>query len=69
MFGSGRDHRTFFLMNGKIILSLNDLLDNRKQRILNTIRNSEELREGAIQQLEKRDASDSYRDDAIELEL
>nr|YP_010829789.1 ATPase I subunit [Lepidium chalepense]YP_010829961.1 ATPase I subunit [Lepidium appelianum]WJZ21819.1 ATP synthase CF0 B subunit [Lepidium draba]WJZ21991.1 ATP synthase CF0 B subunit [Lepidium latifolium]WFF49165.1 ATPase I subunit [Lepidium chalepense]WFF49252.1 ATP synthase CF0 B subunit [Lepidium chalepense]WFF49421.1 ATPase I subunit [Lepidium appelianum] len=31
---------------------LNDLLDNRKQRILNTIRNSDELREGAIQQLE-----------------
>nr|YP_001123448.1 ATP synthase CF0 B subunit [Crucihimalaya wallichii]YP_009893745.1 ATPase I subunit [Crucihimalaya lasiocarpa]YP_010289889.1 ATPase I subunit [Crucihimalaya himalaica]A4QKR7.1 RecName: Full=ATP synthase subunit b, chloroplastic; AltName: Full=ATP synthase F(0) sector subunit b; AltName: Full=ATPase subunit I [Crucihimalaya wallichii]QKK40117.1 ATPase I subunit [Crucihimalaya lasiocarpa]UKP89567.1 ATPase I subunit [Crucihimalaya himalaica]BAF50272.1 ATPase I subunit [Crucihimalaya wallichii len=31
---------------------LNDLLDNRKQRILNTIRNSEELREAAIQQLE-----------------
>nr|YP_009540616.1 ATPase I subunit [Ricotia lunaria]AYQ22619.1 ATPase I subunit [Ricotia lunaria]QKK48553.1 ATPase I subunit [Ricotia lunaria] len=31
---------------------LNDLLDNRKRRILNTIRNSEELREGAIQQLE-----------------
>nr|YP_009895560.1 ATPase I subunit [Draba verna]QKK42019.1 ATPase I subunit [Draba verna] len=31
---------------------LNDLLDNRKQRILTTIRNSEELREGAIQQLE-----------------
>nr|YP_009230892.1 ATPase I subunit [Arabidopsis cebennensis]CUA65220.1 ATPase I subunit [Arabidopsis cebennensis]CZF89772.1 ATPase I subunit [Arabidopsis cebennensis] len=31
---------------------LNDLLDNRKQRILNTIRNSEEMREGAIQQLE-----------------
>nr|QKK50117.1 ATPase I subunit [Savignya parviflora] len=31
---------------------LNDLLDNRRQRILNTIRNSEELREGAIQQLE-----------------
>ncbi|KAD5960525.1 hypothetical protein E3N88_11997 [Mikania micrantha] len=27
--------------------------DNRKQRILNTIRNSEELREGAIEQLEK----------------
>nr|YP_010929360.1 CF0 subunit I [Didiplis diandra]WKK48501.1 CF0 subunit I [Didiplis diandra] len=36
---------------GKGVLS--DLLDNRKQRILNTIRNSEELREGAIQQLEK----------------
>lgn len=40
----------FFLLNN--LLSLNDLLDNRKQRILNTIRNSEELREGAIQQLE-----------------
>lgn len=34
-------------------LSLSDLLDNRKQRILNTIRNSEELRGGAIEQLEK----------------
>nr|YP_009568127.1 ATP synthase CF0 subunit I [Spergula arvensis]QBE85913.1 ATP synthase CF0 subunit I [Spergula arvensis] len=32
---------------------LNDLLDNRKQKILNTIRNSEELREKAIEQLEK----------------
>ncbi|KAL1333688.1 hypothetical protein AAHE18_04G136300 [Arachis hypogaea] len=30
-----------------------DLLDNRKQRILKTIRNSEELREGALEQLEK----------------
>nr|ANP25696.1 ATP synthase CF0 B subunit [Quercus edithiae] len=30
-----------------------DLLDNRKQRILKTIRNSEELRRGAIEQLEK----------------
>nr|VDD65705.1 unnamed protein product [Brassica oleracea] len=46
-FGKGV---TFFLLNN--LLSLNDLLDNRKQRILNTIRNSEELREGAIQQLE-----------------
>nr|YP_010387177.1 ATP synthase CF0 subunit I [Vallea stipularis]UPO67205.1 ATP synthase CF0 subunit I [Vallea stipularis] len=36
---------------GKGVLS--DLLDNRKQRILNTIRNSEELCEGAIEQLEK----------------
>nr|YP_010931574.1 ATP synthase CF0 subunit I [Lindernia crustacea]YP_010935465.1 ATP synthase CF0 subunit I [Torenia crustacea]YP_010935552.1 ATP synthase CF0 subunit I [Torenia oblonga]WKN51449.1 ATP synthase CF0 subunit I [Lindernia crustacea]WKW53743.1 ATP synthase CF0 subunit I [Torenia crustacea]WKW53917.1 ATP synthase CF0 subunit I [Torenia oblonga] len=36
---------------GKGVLS--DLLDNRKQRILNTIQNSEELREGAIEQLEK----------------
>nr|YP_009556569.1 ATP synthase CF0 subunit I [Drosophyllum lusitanicum]QBC67532.1 ATP synthase CF0 subunit I [Drosophyllum lusitanicum]QBC72936.1 ATP synthase CF0 subunit I [Drosophyllum lusitanicum]QBE87476.1 ATP synthase CF0 subunit I [Drosophyllum lusitanicum] len=36
---------------GKGVLS--DLLDNRKQRILNTIRNSEELRGIAIEQLEK----------------
>ncbi|YP_009766846.1 ATP synthase CF0 B subunit (plastid) [Arachis duranensis] len=36
---------------GKGVLS--DLLDNRKQRILKTIRNSEELREGALEQLEK----------------
>nr|QEQ50858.1 ATP synthase CF0 B subunit [Borya sphaerocephala] len=32
---------------------LNDLLDNRKQRILSTIRNSEELRRGSIEQLER----------------
>nr|ATV97639.1 ATP synthase CF0 subunit I [Corythophora labriculata]ATV98454.1 ATP synthase CF0 subunit I [Corythophora amapaensis] len=32
---------------------LSDLLDNRKQRILDTIQNSEELRRGAIEQLEK----------------
>nr|YP_010858158.1 ATP synthase CF0 subunit I [Wallichia caryotoides]QWW89750.1 ATP synthase CF0 subunit I [Arenga micrantha]WGM71389.1 ATP synthase CF0 subunit I [Wallichia caryotoides] len=32
---------------------LNDLLDNRKQRILSTIRNSEELHRGAIEQLER----------------
>nr|YP_009527131.1 ATP synthase CF0 subunit I [Stemona japonica]YP_009527217.1 ATP synthase CF0 subunit I [Stemona mairei]YP_010132149.1 ATP synthase CF0 B subunit [Stemona tuberosa]YP_010461022.1 ATP synthase CF0 subunit I [Stemona sessilifolia]AKR80771.1 ATP synthase CF0 subunit I [Stemona tuberosa]AYA54087.1 ATP synthase CF0 subunit I [Stemona japonica]AYA54174.1 ATP synthase CF0 subunit I [Stemona mairei]QQD89883.1 ATP synthase CF0 B subunit [Stemona tuberosa]QTK22212.1 ATP synthase CF0 subunit I [Stem len=32
---------------------LNDLLDNRKQRILSTIRNSEELRKGAVEQLER----------------
>nr|YP_010251981.1 ATPase subunit I [Carex agglomerata]QTX08828.1 ATPase subunit I [Carex agglomerata] len=32
---------------------LNDLLDNRKQRILNTLRNSEDLRKTAIEQLEK----------------
>nr|AFR59969.1 ATP synthase CF0 B subunit [Medicago truncatula]AFR60121.1 ATP synthase CF0 B subunit [Medicago truncatula]UZC31374.1 ATP synthase CF0 subunit I [Medicago littoralis] len=36
---------------GKGVLS--DLLDNRKQRILRTIRNSEELREAAVEQLEK----------------
>nr|BBL87068.1 ATP synthase CF0 subunit I [Aquilaria sinensis] len=35
------------------LLSLSDLLDNRKQKILNTIRNSEELRRGAVEQLEK----------------
>nr|YP_009431459.1 ATP synthase CF0 subunit I [Spondias mombin]ASY95777.1 ATP synthase CF0 subunit I [Spondias mombin] len=35
------------------LLSLRDLLDNRKQRILNTIRNSEELQGGAIERLEK----------------
>ncbi|YP_009659307.1 ATP synthase CF0 subunit I (chloroplast) [Curcuma longa] len=32
---------------------LNDLLDNRKQRILSTILNSEELRKGAVEQLER----------------
>nr|YP_009752229.1 CF0 subunit I [Trichosanthes baviensis]QIT04203.1 CF0 subunit I [Trichosanthes baviensis] len=36
---------------GKGVLS--DLLDNRKQRILKTIQNSEDLRGGAIEQLEK----------------
>nr|YP_009319037.1 ATP synthase CF0 B subunit [Henriettea barkeri]APA18166.1 ATP synthase CF0 B subunit [Henriettea barkeri] len=36
---------------GKGVLS--DLLDNRKQKILSTIRNSEELRGRAIEQLEK----------------
>nr|YP_010048840.1 ATP synthase CF0 subunit I [Aganope dinghuensis]QPK77213.1 ATP synthase CF0 subunit I [Aganope dinghuensis] len=40
---------------GKGVLS--DLLDNRKQKILRTIRNSEELREGAVEQLEKAQAS------------
>nr|YP_009441022.1 ATP systhase CFO B subunit [Adenophora divaricata]ARO34999.1 ATP systhase CFO B subunit [Adenophora divaricata] len=36
---------------GKGVLS--DLLDNRKQRILNTIQNSENLRGAAVNQLEK----------------
>nr|YP_010474761.1 ATP synthase CF0 B subunit [Corydalis fargesii]UVH69048.1 ATP synthase CF0 B subunit [Corydalis fargesii] len=36
---------------GKGVLS--DLLDNRKQRILSTLQNSEELRGGAIEQLEQ----------------
>ncbi|RYR20163.1 hypothetical protein Ahy_B03g065254 [Arachis hypogaea] len=35
------------------LLSLSDLLDNKKHKILKTIRNSEELREGALEQLEK----------------
>nr|YP_010163050.1 ATP synthase CF0 B subunit [Millettia dura]QRI60842.1 ATP synthase CF0 B subunit [Millettia dura] len=39
---------------GKGVLS--DLLDNRKQRILRTIRNSEKLREGAVEQLKKAQA-------------
>nr|YP_009750760.1 ATP synthase CF0 subunit I [Casimiroa edulis]QIJ98219.1 ATP synthase CF0 subunit I [Casimiroa edulis] len=36
---------------GKGVLS--DLLDNRKLRILNSIRNSEELQSGAVERLEK----------------
>nr|YP_009365477.1 ATP synthase CF0 B subunit [Dioscorea villosa]YP_009535488.1 ATP synthase CF0 subunit I [Dioscorea futschauensis]YP_010146749.1 ATP synthase CF0 subunit I [Dioscorea quinquelobata]YP_010409278.1 ATP synthase CF0 subunit I [Zephyranthes bifida]YP_010833767.1 ATP synthase CF0 B subunit [Dioscorea deltoidea]YP_010833854.1 ATP synthase CF0 B subunit [Dioscorea gracillima]YP_010833941.1 ATP synthase CF0 B subunit [Dioscorea spongiosa]YP_010834028.1 ATP synthase CF0 B subunit [Dioscorea tokoro] len=43
---------------------LNDLLDNRKQRILNTIRNSEELRKKTIEQLER--ARDRLRKVEIE---
>ncbi|CAN6476848.1 unnamed protein product [Victoria cruziana] len=35
------------------LLSLSDLLDNQKQRILSTIGNSEELCGGAVEQLEK----------------
>uniref|UniRef100_A0A3Q7EV62 ATP synthase subunit b, chloroplastic n=1 Tax=Solanum lycopersicum TaxID=4081 RepID=A0A3Q7EV62_SOLLC len=35
------------------LLSFSDLLHNRKQRILNTIQNSEELRGGDIEQLKK----------------
>nr|UDF87142.1 ATP synthase CF0 subunit I [Camellia pyxidiacea var. rubituberculata] len=42
-----------FFGKGVCASCLFDLLDNRKQRILNTIRNSEELRRGAIEQLEK----------------
>nr|WAJ54249.1 CF0 subunit I [Zieria arborescens subsp. arborescens] len=36
---------------GKGVLS--DLLDNRKRRILNSIQNSEELQDGAVERLEK----------------
>nr|WKF50322.1 ATP synthase CF0 B subunit I [Iris rutherfordii] len=43
---------------------LKNLLDNRKQRILSTIRNSEELRRGAIEQLER--ARDRLRKVEIE---
>nr|YP_010581306.1 ATP synthase CF0 subunit I [Roridula gorgonias]UZT27627.1 ATP synthase CF0 subunit I [Roridula gorgonias] len=42
-----------FFGKGVCASCLSDLLDNRKQRILNTIRNSEELRGGVIEQLEK----------------
>nr|YP_010142149.1 ATP synthase CF0 subunit I [Atractylodes japonica]QQK92394.1 ATP synthase CF0 subunit I [Atractylodes japonica]WKY19055.1 ATP synthase CF0 subunit I [Atractylodes japonica] len=61
-FGFNTDILAINLINLSVVLGvliffgkgvLSDLLDNRKQRILNTIRNSEELREGAIEQLEK----------------
>ncbi|YP_009033871.1 ATP synthase CF0 B subunit (plastid) [Dioscorea cayenensis subsp. rotundata] len=43
---------------------LNDLLDNRKQRILSTIQNSEELRKKTVEQLER--ARDRLRKVEIE---
>nr|QGX43691.1 ATP synthase CF0 subunit I [Chrysosplenium flagelliferum] len=61
-FGVNTDILATNLINLSVVLGvliffgkgvLSDLLDNRKQKILNTIRNSEELREGAIEQLEK----------------
>nr|AKZ30596.1 ATP synthase CF0 B subunit [Goodenia drummondii] len=61
-FGFNTDILATNLINLSVVLGLliffgkgvlSDLLDNRKQRILNSIRNSEELREGAIEQLEK----------------
>nr|AWH06515.1 ATP synthase CF0 B subunit [Asclepias hallii] len=61
-FGFNTDIFSTNLINLSVVLGvliffgkgvLSDLLDNRKQRILNTIRNSEELRGGAIEQLEK----------------
>jgi len=36
-------------MNEKSLFSFSDLLDNKKQTILRTIQNSEELLEGAIE--------------------
>nr|YP_010987179.1 ATP synthase CF0 subunit I [Krascheninnikovia ceratoides]WOL38676.1 ATP synthase CF0 subunit I [Krascheninnikovia ceratoides] len=61
-FGFNTDILATNLINLSVVLGvliffgkgvLSDLLDNRKQRILNTIRNSEELRGKAIEQLEK----------------
>nr|YP_010687467.1 ATP synthase CF0 subunit I [Ferula hexiensis]WBR36574.1 ATP synthase CF0 subunit I [Ferula hexiensis] len=62
-FGFNTDILATNLINLSVVLgvlvffgkgvSLSDLLDNRKRRILNTIRNSEELRGEAIEQLEK----------------
>nr|YP_010622290.1 ATP synthase CF0 B subunit [Artemisia schrenkiana]WBF92188.1 ATP synthase CF0 B subunit [Artemisia schrenkiana] len=61
-FGFNTDILATNLINLSVVLGvliffgkgvLSNLLDNRKQRILKTIKNSEELREGAIEQLEK----------------
>nr|YP_010853342.1 ATP synthase CF0 subunit I [Afromorus mesozygia]QWY88777.1 ATP synthase CF0 subunit I [Milicia excelsa]QWY88861.1 ATP synthase CF0 subunit I [Milicia regia]QWY88945.1 ATP synthase CF0 subunit I [Afromorus mesozygia]WGM81968.1 ATP synthase CF0 subunit I [Afromorus mesozygia]WGM82136.1 ATP synthase CF0 subunit I [Afromorus mesozygia] len=61
-FGFNTDILATNLINLSVVLGvliffgkgvLSDLLDNRKQRILKTIRNSEELRGGALEQLEK----------------
>nr|USM10385.1 CF0 subunit I [Centaurium erythraea subsp. majus] len=61
-FGFNTDILSTNLINLSVVLGvliffgkgvLSDLLDNRKQRILNTIRNSEELRGGAVEQLER----------------
>nr|YP_010045050.1 ATP synthase CF0 B subunit [Wrightia laevis]QPF96315.1 ATP synthase CF0 B subunit [Wrightia laevis] len=62
-FGFNTDILSTNLINLSVVLGVliffgkgvcvSDLLDNRKQRIFNTIRNSEELRGGAIEQLEK----------------
>nr|ANJ04376.1 ATP synthase CF0 B subunit [Aconitum kusnezoffii] len=53
-FGFNTDILATNPINLSVVLGvLNDLLDNRKQRILSTIRNSEELRGGAIEKLEK----------------
>uniref|UniRef100_A0AAU7AMI6 ATP synthase subunit b, chloroplastic n=3 Tax=Juncus TaxID=13578 RepID=A0AAU7AMI6_9POAL len=61
-FGLNTDILATNLINLIVVISvlvlfgkgvLNDLLDNRKQRILSSLRNSEELRRGAIEQLEK----------------
>nr|YP_009249733.1 ATP synthase cf0 b subunit [Pinus sibirica]ALO20470.1 ATP synthase cf0 b subunit [Pinus sibirica]QFS20681.1 ATP synthase CF0 subunit I [Pinus cembra] len=62
-FGSNTNILETNIINPSVVLSVliyfgkgvcvSNLLDNRKQKILNTIRNSEELCKGAIDQLEK----------------
>nr|YP_009715301.1 ATP synthase CF0 subunit I [Acorus tatarinowii]QGK88106.1 ATP synthase CF0 subunit I [Acorus tatarinowii]QXU75560.1 ATP synthase CF0 B subunit [Acorus calamus] len=61
-FGFNTDILATNLINLSVVLGvliffgkgvLSDLLDNRRQRILSTIRNSEELCRGALEQLEK----------------
>nr|YP_010883808.1 photosystem I P700 chlorophyll a apoprotein A1 [Helleborus foetidus]WIW41419.1 photosystem I P700 chlorophyll a apoprotein A1 [Helleborus foetidus] len=61
-FGFNTDILATNLINLSVVLGvliffgkgvLSDLLDNRKERILTTIRNSEELRVGAVEKLEK----------------
>nr|YP_009388238.1 ATP synthase CF0 subunit I [Pinus sylvestris]ALK01223.1 ATP synthase CF0 subunit I [Pinus sylvestris] len=62
-FGSNTNILETNIINSSVVLSvliyfgkgvsLSNLLDNRKQKILETIRNSEELCKGAIDQLEK----------------
>nr|YP_010184922.1 ATP synthase CF0 B subunit [Pseudotsuga brevifolia]YP_010204442.1 CF0 subunit I [Pseudotsuga sinensis]AXQ02066.1 ATP synthase CF0 B subunit [Pseudotsuga menziesii var. glauca]AXQ02139.1 ATP synthase CF0 B subunit [Pseudotsuga macrocarpa]BDI62971.1 ATP synthase CF0 B chain [Pseudotsuga sinensis var. wilsoniana]QVH34601.1 ATP synthase CF0 B subunit [Pseudotsuga brevifolia]UAV84867.1 CF0 subunit I [Pseudotsuga sinensis] len=61
-FGSNTNILETNIINPSVVLSvliyfgkgvLSNLLDNRKQKILNTIQNSEELCKGAIDQLEK----------------
>nr|QXE43422.1 CF0 subunit I [Ficus microcarpa] len=52
-FGFNTDILATNPINLSVVLGvLSDLLDNRKQRILKTIQNSEELRGGALEQLE-----------------
>nr|YP_010293212.1 ATP synthase CF0 subunit I [Eriocaulon henryanum]YP_010473240.1 ATP synthase CF0 subunit I [Eriocaulon nepalense]UEV86083.1 ATP synthase CF0 subunit I [Eriocaulon nepalense]UEV86167.1 ATP synthase CF0 subunit I [Eriocaulon henryanum]ULQ65577.1 ATP synthase CF0 subunit I [Eriocaulon henryanum]UVH66858.1 ATP synthase CF0 subunit I [Eriocaulon nepalense] len=64
-FGFNTDILATNLINLSIVIGvliffgkgvLTDLLDNRKQRILSTIQNSEELRRGTFEQLEKAQA-------------
>nr|ACH47693.1 ATP synthase CF0 subunit I [Monsonia vanderietiae] len=74
-FGLNTDILATNLINLSVVLGvliffgkgvLKDLLDNRKQRILNTIRNAEELRGGAVEELEK--AQDRLRKVKMEVD-